>query len=390
MVVTRSPRWLASHQMTLTSAQYSKAQRRFLTTFGGLGVAALAAGAFVLSYDDLRLLALRGGAVRRWAYLYPGMIDGLVVVVVLAILTARRAGWFSRAIRWLLLLVLIVGAGAAGVERTVKGYGALPHTWVKIGVAVAPWAILILAVWLWISMIKQARGARRRRLEPEPVPATVVDKSIIPGLADHSEEETLPLPRPVRELEPVRETVPPGPRPLGPPPPIFSDSPAFSAEPSAPPATPDPEPEPEPEPAPWTAPEPTAQDEDAEPADTTIDTAPDPDPDPDPEPSMNVNDDDDPTPRMVARTSLPTDVRLVGGPPPRTRPDGIRLADTQPDGIPIAIAVEDDHEGYTDERAEDPDAGDEDLGQWARAGDEEPPSGPPSGNFRSSPTPPRE
>src|SRR3954468_20948322 len=105
--------------MTLTPAQYSKTQRLLLTSLGGLGVAALAAGTFVLSYDDLRLLALRGGAARHWAFLYPGMLDALVVVIILAILTARRSGWFSRAVRWLLLVVLIAGAGAAGIQRAV-------------------------------------------------------------------------------------------------------------------------------------------------------------------------------------------------------------------------------------------------------------------------------
>ncbi|MGI5225488.1 DUF2637 domain-containing protein [Actinoallomurus sp. CA-142502] len=209
--------------MTITPAQYSKAQRRLLTTLGGLGVAALAAGTFVLSYDDLRLLALRGGAARHWAFLYPGMLDGLVVVIILAILSARRSGWFSRAVRWLLLVVLIAGAGAAGVQRAVKGYAVLADTPVDVGVAVAPWAILILAVWLWIGMIKQVLSRRTRRerrgdpaepVEPaaaapqaEPVPATVVDGSIIPGL----DGETRPLPRPasVRELGPVREPAPP-------------------------------------------------------------------------------------------------------------------------------------------------------------------------------------
>ncbi|WP_329243767.1 DUF2637 domain-containing protein [Actinoallomurus sp. NBC_01490] len=215
--------------MTITPAQYSKAQRRLLTTLGGLGVAALAAGTFVLSYDDLRLLALRGGAARHWAFLYPGMLDGLVVVIILAILSARRSGWFSRAVRWLLLVILIAGAGAAGVQRAVKGYAVLPDTPIDVGVAVAPWSILILAVWLWIAMIKQVlsrRTRRSRRGEPaeasepapaapaapsaseaEAVPATVVDGSIIPGLGG----ETRPLPRPasVRELEPVREPAPP-------------------------------------------------------------------------------------------------------------------------------------------------------------------------------------
>jgi hypothetical protein len=203
--------------MTMTPAHYSKAQRRLLATLGGLGVAALAAGTFVLSYDDLRLLALRGGAARHWAYLYPGMLDGLVVVVVLGILAARRSGWFSRAVRWLLLVVLIAGAGAAGIQRAVKGYAALPDTPVHVGVAVAPWAILILAVWLWVAMFRQAlsRRARRAAREEPPaadapaVPATVVGGSLVPGL----EGETRPLGRPasIRELGPVAEPVRPEP-----------------------------------------------------------------------------------------------------------------------------------------------------------------------------------
>jgi hypothetical protein len=426
--------------MTLTPTQYSKTQRRFLSTLGGLGVVALAAGTFVLSYDDLRLLALHGGAARRWAYLYPGMLDGLVVVIILAIFTARRSGWFARSVRWLLLIVLIVGAGAASVQRAVKGYDALPDTWVNVGVAVAPWAILILAVWLWISMIKQMLGLRTRRrrqsgraLEPggpagevEPVPATVVDEAIIPGF-ETAETRTLPRPASIRELEPVREpvreSVPPGEpeanpwdaallrtpepwdtsgRPVEPRDPVppswgSADEPepmpseAAYAEPSDPvPASwahgPD-EPEPLLPPAP--------RHEGLRPA-TADDPAEDPtEPEPLPETAMNDKPAEEHPPRFVARTSLPTDVRLVGGPKPAltdTQPDGIKLPDTNPDGIPIIGAAEDEDEDegdYPDERAEDPDAGEDttSAGQWP--GDDME-STPPSSKFRSSPTPPKD
>jgi hypothetical protein len=449
--------------MTLTPAQYSKTQRRFLTTLGGLGVAALAAGTFVLSYDDLRTLALSGGAARHWAFLYPGMLDGLVVVIILAILTARRSGWFSRALRWLLLVALIAGAGAASIQRAVKGYAALPDTWVNVGVAVAPWAILIIAVWLWVAMIKQMLSLRTRRarsrsaeadraIEPggsevEPVPATVVDKtSIIPGL-DTVETRTLPRPASIRELEPVRETAPPGPAepepnpwdaarldPPEPVPPSWGAGTPEEEEPTAPNAVAG-----DPLAASWRDPETSADDTppdtdplwtDTRPDETTAPNAvhaepSDPVPDswqepassdlpgrdepllppapglseepvrpsagtdatesePNVEAPMNDNPaepDEEPPPRLVARTSLPTDVRLVGGPKPKsslsdTQPDGIRLPNTQPDGIPIVGGPADDEEdAYADERAEDPDAG-EDMT-------------PPSSKFRSGPTPPR-
>ena len=461
--------------MTYTPAQYSKTQRRFLTALGGLGVAALAAGTFVLSYADLRLLALHGGAARHWAFLYPGMLDGLVVVIIFAILTARRSGWFSRALRWLLLVALIAGAGAASIQRAVKGYDALPDTWVNVGVAVAPWAILIIAVWLWVGMIKQMLGLRSRRarsraveadraIEPggsmvEPVPATVVDKaSIVPGL-DTGETRTLPRPASIRELEPVRETVPPGPpepepnpwdaarldtpaEPADPVPPSWG---AGTAEDTGPEEPTEPNPAAGPPTGSWRDPETSEDDtppdtaplwtdttpEETTPGETTPDetTAPnavhadpsDPVPEswqePDipgrdepllppashrleepvrppagtdaaePEPKVEepMNDkppepDEEPAPRLVARTSLPTDVRLVGGPqrkPPLsdTQPDGIRLPNTKPDGIPIVTATDDEEDSYADERAEDPDAG-EDMT-------------PPSSKFRSGPTPPR-
>jgi Protein of unknown function (DUF2637) len=133
------------------------ARQRLMATAAGLGVAALAAAAFVLSYDDLRELALTGGAVNRYAPVYPIMIDTLVVVTILSLVVARRTPWWTRGVRWLLLLVLLAGAAAASAQRAVNGYGPLPDKWLSAGVAVAPWVLLLLAAWLWLSMFRQAR-----------------------------------------------------------------------------------------------------------------------------------------------------------------------------------------------------------------------------------------
>ncbi len=406
--------------MTDTPAQYSKAQRRLLTALGGLGATALTAAAFVLSYDDLRLLALRGGAVRHRAFLYPGMIDGLVVVVILSILTARKAGWASRALRWLLLLLLVAGAGTAGVQRAVNGYDAIPHAWASGGVAAAPWAILLIAVWLWLAMIKQVLG-RVRRERPARVPA-ILDQAIIPGLTDQAADETKPIPsRPVRALGPVRTEPVPVPEPV----------PA-----TVPDLTGEQEPDDHIELGDWTAPLDETQARDhtmprtpaeardraeaidqakariraeeseraeeggrdalsdwAEPAVPAPREAPEQAEQvetPEPAPAEEPPADDQPAPRLVARTSLPTDVRLVGGPSHQrkladTNPDGIKLPDTQPDGIPLVkpeAEPDDDDEVYGDDRAEDPDAG-----TWV--GEDGDPT-PPFGQFRSSPTPPRD
>jgi hypothetical protein len=129
-----------------------------MTAAGGLGVAALAGLAFALSYDDLRLLALAGGAMRRFAPLYPAMVDTLVVVTIVSLVVARHTRWWARAIRWLLLFVLLAGGAAAGTQRALKGYAPLPDTWLSAGVAVAPWLLLFIAVWLWLSMFKQVKA----------------------------------------------------------------------------------------------------------------------------------------------------------------------------------------------------------------------------------------
>jgi hypothetical protein len=356
--------------MTDTPAQYSKVQRRLLTALGGLGVVALATATFVLSYGDLRALAIQGGAVRHRAYLYPGVVDGLVVVVILSILTARRSRWISRALRWLLLLLLVGGAGTAGVWHAIRGYGRLSHAWVSGGVAAAPWAILVIAVWLWLAMIKQALGLRPRRdrsaSAPEPT-AAIVDQAIVPGFADPEPQETRELVRAthVRELEAVRTTEP-EPMPAG----VSMDwlDPAPSTAPL--------------EPMEWQpAPAPTPTGARVEPEvvpDTPVVIEEEPE-------------DVEPVP-FTAPTSLPTDVMLVGGPRPKpdlsdTQPDGIKLPDTRPDGIKQVerTGVEDDEadEADADERAEDPDAGETER-------DEDAEMTPPFGQFRSSPTPPRD
>jgi hypothetical protein len=191
------------------------ARQRLMATAAGLGVAALAAAAFALSYDDLRVLALTGGATSRYAPVYPIMIDTLVAVTILSLVVARRTPWWTRGVRWLLLLLLLAGAAAAGAQRAVKGYDPLPDKWLSAGVAVAPWVLLLLAAWLWLSMFRQARlliarpgaGAPPDARDAIPPSGTVrvvaphpdEPDQLIPGLADieRPAESAQPEERPV-------------------------------------------------------------------------------------------------------------------------------------------------------------------------------------------------
>ncbi|QKG22615.1 hypothetical protein [Actinomadura verrucosospora] len=162
--------------------RYSPAQRRLLTATAGLVVVALAAGAYVLTYPVLRELALAGRASRRWAPVYPVMADALTAMTILALVVARNARWWTRLLRWALLLLLVAGAAAAAVQHAVWGFGSLPRDAVRAGVAVAPHVMLVIAVWLWLTMIKQIRVSRPASDEPEPVEAQRGHVKVLPAL----------------------------------------------------------------------------------------------------------------------------------------------------------------------------------------------------------------
>ncbi|TDD64530.1 DUF2637 domain-containing protein, partial [Actinomadura darangshiensis] len=139
---------------------YTRAQRRLLTALAGLVVAALAGGAFALTYDIVRELAVAGRVSRRWAPLYPAMADTLTAMTILSLVVTRNSRWWTRLLRWTLLIVLVAGGAAISVQHSVRGFADLPDDALRAGVAVAPHIMLVIAVWLWLTMFKQIRVAR--------------------------------------------------------------------------------------------------------------------------------------------------------------------------------------------------------------------------------------
>ncbi|WP_433476738.1 DUF2637 domain-containing protein [Spirillospora sp. CA-142024] len=333
--------------------RYTLAQRRLLTAVAGLVVAALAGAAFALTYAMLRELAVAGRVSRRWAPLYPVMADTLTALTILSLVVTRNARWWTRLLRWTLLLLLVAGGAAISVQHSVRGFGSLPDDPLRVGVAVAPHVMLVIAVWLWLTMFKQIRVARPADEEAAPVDTQ----------RGH-----------VKVLEPT-------------PPPLALEAAAEEAEPESPLTfldehEPEHEPEPEherepilpfqaeePEPAPEeTAPrefEPAAYGEGL-----SSEPAPPLDPLPEPRPPL------DSPPAF-----LPTDVELVRGRDHEPAEERPVAATTRPDIVmPVPHGTdEDDHDDPPADRAEDPDAGDRPDKDW---------NPPPSSNFRSGPTPP--
>jgi hypothetical protein len=130
-----------------------------------IGVAALAAATFVLSYPAIHVLALRGGVAPRLARGYPLLIDAMLVIVLAAVLALRGASLPSRLLAWGTLLA-VLGA-AAGADALHAAHRKLPQHVTAITAAVLPWVLVFLAFALLLAML---RYARLRRLPPAAPP----------------------------------------------------------------------------------------------------------------------------------------------------------------------------------------------------------------------------
>ncbi|MFC7645420.1 hypothetical protein ACFQX6_35955 [Streptosporangium lutulentum] len=154
------------------------ALRRAGIAVAGVGVAALTAAACVLSFEDLRTLAVIGEARPDLAYLYPAAFDALVVIAMISVLLLRGGWWPVRLQAGAILTLLFAAAATAEVTTAMRTTTAVDVRQAAIVVAVSPWVILVVALWLWLLLIKHA-AARR----------TAVDEA----LPDH-ERDIVPFP----------------------------------------------------------------------------------------------------------------------------------------------------------------------------------------------------
>ena len=142
-----------------------------------LGVLVLAAAAFVLSYPGIHQLARTAGMSVTLARVFPVIFDALLVVALAAVLSLRGAGWWRRGYSWLITLLLLAAMAAGGVLHAVHPH--IPHRPAAITAAVLPWALLLIAFSLLLSMLRQFRQAR---LSPAAgLPATPAPASPAPA-----------------------------------------------------------------------------------------------------------------------------------------------------------------------------------------------------------------
>lgn len=114
------------------------------------GTALLAIGGFVLSFAALRDLAVRVGMPADLGWIWPLLIDGMIVestlaVVALAQRGSRRSVWYA----WFLLAVgAVVSVGSNGVHAMVTGHG-----WAGAAAASVPPVVLLATTHLTVLLI---------------------------------------------------------------------------------------------------------------------------------------------------------------------------------------------------------------------------------------------
>ena len=133
-----------------------------------VGVAALAAATFVLSYSGIHAVAIQAGIDHRYARDYPLLIDAMLVITLSAVLALRGAGVPSRILAWLALLaVLTAAAGADALHAT--GH-RLPYNVGAATAAVLPWGLVLIAFLLLLALLRHVRLRRQasvaRRQQP--------------------------------------------------------------------------------------------------------------------------------------------------------------------------------------------------------------------------------
>jgi hypothetical protein len=122
---------------------------RWVQPTSATGVLGIGAAAFLLSYDALHSLALASGVRPGLARIWPGVLDGFIVVATLTVVAAKRASrstWYPWA-----LVVLFSAASVAfnilhAVDRTLAAAG-----WVAALVFAMPPVALVLATHLLLQ-----------------------------------------------------------------------------------------------------------------------------------------------------------------------------------------------------------------------------------------------
>ncbi|WP_283138757.1 DUF2637 domain-containing protein [Rhizohabitans arisaemae] len=189
--------------------------QRLALALVGLGVSALAVAACIVSFDSLRALALAGEARPDLAFLYPAAFDALLGVALITVVVVRTGSLPIRIQAWFVLILMFATAVSASVYSSLGGVASAPPG--PVVVAVLPWVLLAVGLWLWLLMFRHVRPVRSASTgiedivpfdpEPVPIPVTAPDLPAVP--VPTLEVDKSPLPSPIWDRPPSKPEDPP-------------------------------------------------------------------------------------------------------------------------------------------------------------------------------------
>jgi hypothetical protein len=159
-----------------------------------IGVLALAAAAFVLSYTGMRDTVLHAGVTPHLARIYPAIFDAVVVVAGVTALSLPRNRGLLRSYAWLAMLVAIAGVAAADALHATAT--VLPKRPTELAVAIAPWVLLLIIFTLLFALVRVALPGRKAADQAQPTANGHVAADADPAEAteaEHTSNGTVPL-----------------------------------------------------------------------------------------------------------------------------------------------------------------------------------------------------
>jgi hypothetical protein len=172
---------------------------RWVQPTSAAGVLGIGAAAFLLSYDALHSLALASGVRPGLARIWPGVLDGFIVVATLTVVAAKRASrptWYPWA-----LVVLFSAASVAFNILHALDQALAPAGWVAALVFAMPPVALVLATHLllqqgvWRRQHTRAAAALGERRDQDATSPSA-DRSTSPtreGLGQPESAPTAPV-----------------------------------------------------------------------------------------------------------------------------------------------------------------------------------------------------
>ncbi|SFS16296.1 Homeodomain-like domain-containing protein [Agrococcus baldri] len=174
------------------------------------GTIGIAAGAFWLSFIALADLAARSGITVGQAWVWPLLVDGLIVVATVAVvaLDRHRAAWYP----WALLIAgALVSVTANAAHALVAADATVPGVLAGIVAAVPP-LVLLASTHLTVVLIRSTAPERATAdaldVSPAAVPAPTAEPAVAETPPIPEPEQATALPVPVESDPPVPVELP--------------------------------------------------------------------------------------------------------------------------------------------------------------------------------------